>query len=249
MEEEKRRGEKEADVLTLIIAEASLETIPKELLRNRDILRHARLRGISPRFMLLDRSYHHHAMLRLQNGERRGRPDIVHFALLEALGTPLNLEGLLKIRVHTFQNFVIEVSPEVRLPKNYLRFKGLMEQLFRYGRVPPEPGEKPLMILKKQSLKELMEEMKPSLTVGLTTEGVPITLTELAYRLMGRGEPAIVVGGFPRGHFSDETKGMLQALYRIDPASLETSIVVSRLIYAFEKAIGIEDKRFTAMLS
>ncbi|MBS7609052.1 16S rRNA methyltransferase [Candidatus Bathyarchaeota archaeon] len=236
-------------MLTLIIAEASLETIPKELLRNRDVLRHARLRGISPRFMLLDRSYHHHAMLKLQDGERRGRPDIVHFALLETLGTPLNLEGLLKIRVHTLQNFVIEVSPEVRLPKNYLRFKGLIEQLFRYGKVPPEPGGKPLMILKRQSLRELMEEMKPSLTVGLTTEGAPITLTELACRLKEEKEPAVLVGGFPRGHFSDGTKGMLQALYRIDPASLETSVVVSRLIYAFEKAIGIEDKRFKAMLS
>lgn len=235
-------------MLTLIIAEASLETIPKEILRNRDILRHARLRGISPRFMLLDRSYHHHAMLRLADAERRGRPDIIHFALLEALGTPLNLEGLLTVWVHTLQNFVIEVNPEVRLPKNYLRFKGLMEQLFRYGRVPPDPDKKPLLALKKQGIKELLEEIKPSLAIGLTTEGTPITLTELAYKLRDERAPTFVVGGFPRGHFSEETKGVLQGLYCIDPAPLETWVVVARLIYAYEKAKGIEEKRFAAML-
>lgn len=235
-------------MLTLIIAEASLEAIPEELLRNRDILRNARSRGISPRFMLLDRSYHHHAMLRLRDAERRGRPDIVHLALLEALGTPLNLEGLLRVRVHTLQNFVLEPNEEVRLPRNYLRFKGLMEQLFRYGRVPPEPETKPLMVLKRQSLKELMEELKPSLAVGLTTEGTPMMLTELALRLREEKEPAVVIGGFPRGHFSDETKGMLKGLYRIDPASLETWVVVARLIYAFEKSLDLERKRFMAML-
>ena len=66
--------------------------------------------------------------------EKRGRPDIVHFTLLEALGSPLNLEGLLKIYVHTYSGYVIDVRPEVRLPRDCNRFSGLMEQLFQEGK-------------------------------------------------------------------------------------------------------------------
>jgi rRNA small subunit pseudouridine methyltransferase Nep1 len=76
-------------------------------------------------------------MKKLEESEKRGRLDIVHFALLEALGSPLNREGLLQTYVHTINDYVITVNPETRLPRNYNRFVGLMEQLFESYRVPP----------------------------------------------------------------------------------------------------------------
>ena len=94
-------------------------------------------------------------MKKLEESERRGRPDIVHFALLEALGSPLNKERLLQTYVHTLKNHVITISPETRLPRNYDRFVGLMEQLFELGQVPPA-GQ----ILLKLELKTLAELQK-----------------------------------------------------------------------------------------
>ncbi|RLG20801.1 hypothetical protein DRN72_04605 [Methanosarcinales archaeon] len=56
---------------------------------------------------LLDSSYHHKAMRMLENPDKRGRPDIVHFCLLEALGSPLNVDGKLSTVVHTYDGKII----------------------------------------------------------------------------------------------------------------------------------------------
>ena len=120
-------------MLTFILAESALETVPQELWKHPAIENYSEKKGKSPRLIVLDRSYHHAAMEGMKDGEKRGRPDIVHFSLLEALGSPLNREGLLKVYVHTFDDHVISVDPQTRLPKNYNRFIGLMEQLFDGG--------------------------------------------------------------------------------------------------------------------
>ncbi len=61
-------------------------------------------------FNILDRSYHHAAMKDIADSEKRGRPDIAHLCLLEALGSPLNKEGLLRTYVHTYNDYVISVA-------------------------------------------------------------------------------------------------------------------------------------------
>jgi len=110
------------------------------------VRRNAKRRGKKPAETLLDRSLHHAAMKGLPNSQKRGRPDIVHFCLLEALGAPLNRERGLRVWVHTIGGYAIEVAPEAKLPRDCSRFNSLMEQLFVEGRVPPK-GEKPLLSL------------------------------------------------------------------------------------------------------
>ena len=55
---------------------------------------------------------------------KRGRPDIAHFALLEALSTPLYLEGLLDVYIHTIDNKVIKVGPDLRGSKIIFPIRG-----------------------------------------------------------------------------------------------------------------------------
>jgi len=76
-------------------------------------------------------------MRTLTNASKRRRPDIAHFTVLEALGSPLNKEGVLRTYMHTLDDRVITVSPKIRLPRNYDRFVGLIEQLFQKDRIPP----------------------------------------------------------------------------------------------------------------
>ena len=63
-----------------------------------------------PKQLLLDRSLHHAGMLKLKNNLKRGRPDITHFVLLEALGSPLNKEGQLQVLIHTCNDYVIRIK-------------------------------------------------------------------------------------------------------------------------------------------
>ncbi|MCJ7634937.1 16S rRNA methyltransferase, partial [Candidatus Bathyarchaeota archaeon] len=104
-----------------------MELVPKNLWGHPSVSKRARLLRKNASNMLLDRSYHHAAMLSIEDNKKRGRPDIIHFCLLNALGTPLSWEGQLQTIVHTREDKVISVQPETRLPRNYDRFVGLIE--------------------------------------------------------------------------------------------------------------------------
>jgi rRNA small subunit pseudouridine methyltransferase Nep1 len=95
----------------------------------------------------------------LRDWDRRGRPDISYITLLTLLESPLNRKGWLSVYVHTIGDFIISIDPKVKLPRNYTRFEGLMEQLFEIFNVPPKG--KPLMTLKKGTLKDLIRVVGP----------------------------------------------------------------------------------------
>lgn len=230
-------------MLILILAESALETIPKSLWNHPSVQRYAKLRRKPPQFVLLDRSYHHRAMLSLEQNAKRGRPDIVHFALLEALGSPLNKEGLLQVYVHTFNDYVITVNPETRLPRNYDRFVNLIEQLYEYGRVPPQQTQTALLTLEHKTLKQLIGEVKPSYVLALTRTGKPCMLEEAISKLSNEKRPLLIVGGFPHGHFSEATLKLVNETVCIDPDMLETWTVTSRAIYEYERALSVSKKR------
>ncbi len=227
--------------MILILAESAVELVPPELTKHPSILKLAEKRGKKPNEILLDRSYHHTAMRSLKDSEKRGRPDIVHTTLLELLGTPLNREGLLQTYVHTVQDRVIEINSNVRLPVNYDRFVGLLEQLYAVGRVP-EAGE-PLLTIRNQALNQLLREVKPSTTVAFTTQGEYEDLSALCEEIAKERKPLILIGGFPRGHFSKETLDLADRAVRIDRDALEAWVVASRAVYAYELAIGLSKRR------
>jgi len=231
----------ETPLLTLIIGESALETIPAMMAHHPSVLRHAARRGKRAEETLLDRSYHHSAMRTLENASKRGRPDIAHFTLLEALGSPLNKEGALRIYVHTIDDWVISVSPQTRLPRNYDRFVGLIEQLFQTGRIPPEGTA--LLEMKKQTLNEQVKEINPTHLVALTINGTPKTSDQVANELAREDRPTILIGGFPHGHFKETTVHLATQLATIDPEPLEAWIVASRVLSSFERAIGLPEKR------
>jgi rRNA small subunit pseudouridine methyltransferase Nep1 len=180
-------------------------------------------------------------MKKLRESEKRGRPDIVHFALLEALGSPLNKERLLQVYVHTNNDYVVTVDSEARLPRNYDRFVGLLEQLFELGRVPSV--EQTLLKLERKTLSQLLEETKTDYVMAFSRKGSPETLEEAISRLLEKQRPAVIVGGFPHGHFSETTSRLADEVVCIDSEMLETWTITSRVIYEYERAVFLPKKR------
>lgn len=232
-------------MLTLILAEAALETIPTELWSNPAVRSHAKKQGKPPKQLLLDRSIHHSAMRHLYNNFKRGRPDITHFALLEALGSPLNIEGVLQVYVHTNNDFVITVNPEVRLPRNYRRFVGLIEQLFQERQVPL--NEEPLLILEQKTLHQLLVEIQTDYTLAFSRQGQPKTIHTAVSVLRSKQHPTIIIGGFAHGHFSKTTTQLLDETVCVDPEMLEVWTIISRVIYEYEKSLSIPKKRLESL--
>jgi len=225
-------------MLNLVLVEAALETVPDSITNHPSVRKDAERRRKDPREVLLDRSLHHGAMKNLANAQRRGRPDIVHFCLLEALGSPLNREEKLRVWVHTVGGLAIDVASDARLPRDCNRFKSLMEQLFAQGQVPPGV-EKALLSVNRSSLAGLMDRIKPSVTIALTSHGRPTVLEEACRRMGVRENAAFFIGAYPSGAMSAETLSLADEAVSIYPEALEAWVVTSRLIYEFERATGL----------
>jgi len=181
-------------MLTVVIAEAELELVPGEALNESCVVASARKRGKRPEEILLDSSYHHNAEV-CRSG-RRGRPDIVHITLQVLQESLLNQLGGMKVFLHTRNDEVIHVSREARLPKNYNRFCGLIEQLFKERTIKTEEGRE-LLRLEHKGIDELLGELNGE-KVLLHPQGGPLSGHS-------RGEDIVaVIGGFPRGDFQRE---------------------------------------------
>jgi len=84
----------------------------------------------------------------LQNAKRdpaEMRPDITHQCLMTLLDSPLNKAGRLVIYIHTAKNVVIEVSPQLRVPRTYKRFAGLFVELLQRHKIRAKDGSEILM--------------------------------------------------------------------------------------------------------
>jgi rRNA small subunit pseudouridine methyltransferase Nep1 len=233
--------------LTLVLVESALQLIPEEIQAHPQVKQYAKRRQKSPGEVLLDRGFHNAAMQKLARTryripvEKMGRPDIVHNTLLQVLETPLNWEDYLRTFVHTQDDYVISISPKVRLPKNYVRFVGLVEQLFAEGQVPRK-GE-PLLSIEKMPLRQLLGSLEPTNVLGLSTLGKPMLLREVAQYASGLKAPVILVGGFPRGHFAERTQQLVSETFRVDLQSLDAWVVAGRFVYDFEWSIGLAKNR------
>lgn len=230
--------------ISLIVAEAALETVPDEIAGHPAVKRHAQRLGLRPSEILLDRSYHHAAMKKLLNERKRGRPDIVHFALLEALATPLFLKGMLNVYIHTAGDKLIIVANNLRAPKSYFRFEGVMLSLFRDKVIRNDEGAV-LLEMHDGTLASLINNtIKPDRIIGLSTAGIRSTAEKaVAENIKKDGTDhhhcAFVVGGFPRGHFSENVAKLLNVTYSISDLGLESHVVIARILYECEKQLNV----------
>lgn len=224
-------------MLSLVLAESAVEVIPQSLWKRLKRKKQSKSRTKKSKLSILSQSYHHEEMKSLRENWKRGRPDIVHSSLLQALGSPLNLSGLLRTYVHTIKDYVISIDSSTRLPRNYLRFIGLIEDLFEYGRVPKTGNS--LLRLEKKSISSLLMDIKPSYTIAFSQTGRLEVLDELMPRFSSKKNLALIIGGFQAGTFRDTTIEHVDDLVCINPHALDASIVVGRAIYEYERAISL----------
>ncbi|MGC9072195.1 MAG: 16S rRNA methyltransferase, partial [Acidilobus sp.] len=194
----------------IILLESALELVPGEITHHSQVMETAKRYGLRPGEMLLDAGIHGRAMRSLKGFWRRGRPDIVHLSLLNLLEKAPIRGGVAEVYMHLQDGRVFAFSPQVRIPKNYDRFKGLMAQLLRLNRVPPE-GE-PLIWRVASSLREFLGGRR----LILLSEDASDELTPLGVvrESQGTGMP-IGFGAYPSGPLSDEVKSLAARRVRI----------------------------------
>jgi len=218
-------------VLTLVLADTELERVPVELQRHPSVRASARKRGRSPASILLESSLHHPALRKFPEGERRGRPDIAHIVLVVALDSILNLEGGLRIFVHTRNDEAIQFAPETRIPKNYTRFVGLMEDLFEKGEVPEE---NPLIRMDREvTLAQLLAKLGGE-PWAFAEGGDPL---DLRVGFPRHEENLIaVIGGFPHGGFRSPVSTLCKRVMSIHPKPLKAWTTAAEVLVAYRQA-------------
>jgi len=217
--------------LTLVLADTELERVPVELQRHPSVRASARKRGRSPAAILLESSLHHPALRKFPEGERRGRPDIAHIVLVVALDSILNLEGGLRIFVHTRNDEAIQFAPETRIPKNYTRFVGLMEDLFEKGEVPEE---NPLIRMDREvTLAQLLAKLGGE-PWAFAEGGDPL---DLRVGFPRHEENLIaVIGGFPHGGFRSPVSTLCKRVMSIHPKPLKAWTTAAEVLVAYRQA-------------
>src|SRR6267378_3624283 len=218
-------------VLTLVLADTELERVPVELQRHPSVRASARKRGRSPAAILLDSSLHHPALRKFPEGERRGRPDIAHIVLVVALDSILNLEGGLRVFIHTRNDEAIQFAPETRIPKNFTRFVGLMEDLLEKGEVPEE---EPLIRMDRDvTLAQLLAKLGGE-PWAFAEGGDPL---DLRVGFPRHEENLIaVIGGFPHGGFRSPVSTLCKRVVSIHPKPLKAWTTAAEVLVAYRQA-------------
>jgi rRNA small subunit pseudouridine methyltransferase Nep1 len=234
--------------VSLVIAETALELVPEALTRHASVRNHALRLEKKSNEILLDRSFHHSAMIagKIKMAWKRGRPDIAHLALLEALSTPLFIEGILDVYIHTIDDKVIIIGPNLRVPKSYFRFEGVMMKLFKEKVIRSQESNNILLELHDNTtfeylIRNIIESDK---VVGLTSIGSQSTPDQVVLKnfIDNKNDNknincTFVIGGFPKGHYSEYTSKLFCCSYSIAQYAVESHIVIARVLYECEKIL------------
>lgn len=184
-------------MITLILGEAELELVPDELLEAPSVKARSRHRRRKPEHLLLDQAADHVAMSKLDEGDRRGRPDIVHLVALLLHDSPLGRAGRARMLVHTRHDELVRMRPGLRPPRAQSTFYKLCEDLLRQGRVPLD---RPLMTLARgRALADVIEAEARGPVVLLSEEGERARTRDFEALAREHEDVTLVVGGFPKG--------------------------------------------------
>lgn len=222
-------------MLTLIVADAELETIPKEMWSEYTLKKYAKNRGKPIGEVLLDSNYMHTTIEKHYPGQssRRGRPDIIHILLLVALDSILNRSGEFRIFIHTRNDDCISVNPEVRLPRAYNRFSGLMENLFKKGEIVSEGNT--LLKITKSSLRDIVESQGKGRLIILSPSGKNEKLHNI---IAGNDDVTVLMGGFSEGDYISDVYSLADS-YSIFRDELTIWSVATEVICQYERVLDL----------
>jgi rRNA small subunit pseudouridine methyltransferase Nep1 len=222
-----------------ILADAALELVPKKIWKHSAVRKTAQRRNKKPSEILLESSHHHSAMHDIIDKRKRGRPDIIHLCLLSILNTPLIIAQPkdVVILVHSYKGVLIQINPLTRLPKQYNRFIGLMEDLFT-KRIIQSRNKTLLKILTNTSLEKQLELVSKRNRFIFTRKGKKRAIKEET-QSRRTTDIAYIIGGFPHGNFSHEINQLTTNLIALSDYSLDAWTVLCRMVYLREQSLEL----------
>merc|ERR1711879_192637 len=182
-------------------------------------------------YRLLNSDDHTHQLKKHNRDPADSRPDIVHQCLLALLDSPLAKSGRLQIFIHTQRDVLIEVNPQIRIPRTYKRFAGLMVQLLQKLSIKAADGDagKLLKVIKNPVSRHLPTGARRVLMSPWADKFCNVH--DFAESTPADGPTVFVIGAMAKGvckvDYADEE-------ICISNYSLSAACVCSKLCYAYE---------------
>ena len=219
-------------MLHVVLAGAEVELAPESIAGHPAVRTTAKEQNRKGTEVLLDQNVHAAAIRQLPDGERRGRPDILHYTLLVLMESPLNKEGRLKVLIHTRSGELVNIRPDTRLPRGEARFQGLLSKVLRDG---ASQDKQPLLWSDgPRTPAQVLAECKGPV-VRLDEGGAALKPLELA-RKAAAGDLTVVLGAFPSGDFAPEWRKAAPDAASIFPQALNAWAVAAEVVAAFRAA-------------
>ena len=192
-------------------------------------------------FTLLNSDEHQALLKKMGQDPVNARPDICHQSLLALLDSPLNKSGHLQVYIHTNKNVLIEVNSNIRIPRTYKRFSGLMVQLLHKEKVRSSEGDVTLMKVLHTSVTSVIPADSRRFATSFTGKQVdPLQFAQVlsSYKEEDVHSDTIVLsfGCFSDGHALPD---YAEEIISVSDYHLSTPVTISKLLNAFEHTWGI----------
>jgi rRNA small subunit pseudouridine methyltransferase Nep1 len=191
---------------------------------------------IRDEYKLLNSDDHYKFLLNNKKNPEEYRPDIVHQCLMTLLDSPLNKSGNLELYLKTTLNVLIQVNPQIRIPRTFTRFSGLMVQLLQQLKIRASDGNATLMkVIKNPITKYLPSGAKK---IGFSHKSPEIvSLSTYLPSICKEDEPLVfVVGGFAHGKIDAD---YIEHWVSISNYPLSASVVLGKICCSCEDMWGI----------
>ncbi|WFC99721.1 rRNA small subunit pseudouridine methyltransferase Nep1 [Malassezia yamatoensis] len=219
--------------LIVVLEQASLETYKV----SSGSATHARgNKDAGEKYALLNCDDHQKVLAKMNRDIAEARPDITHQCLLTLLDSPLNKAGLLQVYIHTSKGVLIEVNPQVRIPRTFKRFSGLMVQLLHRLSIRSVKGSEKLLRVIKNPVTDYFPPNTHKITLSYNAP-VQRVSSYLASIPPDRSL-AVFVGAMAHGedNFAD---GVVDEKISISEYSLSASVACGKFCCSLEDLWGI----------
>ena len=146
--------------------------------------------------------------------------------------SPLNKSGYLDLFVHTANNKIFNIQPEIRINRNFNRFKGLMAKLLIDGQINLSTNSS--IVSFDGNLIDLTKKFSKAEILLLSSKGKLVKDYRSLFTADVSKNYIVIIGGFQKSTFSKEVLKLSNNIISISNNSLDASIVVSRIITFYE---------------
>ncbi|KAL0212910.1 hypothetical protein RCL1_006536 [Eukaryota sp. TZLM3-RCL] len=187
------------------------------------------------RYQLLNSDDHSTYFRRINRDPSEARPDIVHHCLLSLLDSPLNKAGLLQVFIRTRRGVIIEVNPQLRIPRTFKRFAALMVQLLHKLSIRAADGPDKLLKVIKNPIDQHLPPGAPRILLSYSATDC-VNVFDYVRSLPDDSPVVFICGGHAHGKLEIDYHDSELA---ISEYPLSGGQCLARLTTAFEMKYGI----------